>query len=352
MTGFPGFLARRMVRKLLSFDNELEITTLVEAHCVEKAQKEIEALIEARPNGNIDKRIRLVTGDVTAMDVGLSGPEYRQLGESVTEIYHLAAIHELGVQKQRAENVNVTGTKNTLALARNIPSLERFTYFSSAYVSGDRVGVILEEDLESGQGFRNAYEATKHTAEVLVRRASYDLPVTIIRPTGVVGDSRTGEIDRYDGVYHLGILLATSPTPIPLSGSGRAPLNLVPVDYLIDAVHAIVNRPETIGQTFHVCDPNPLSVRGVYELVAGCFGRRIPRYHVSPNLTKAILRIPGLERFAPKSRESIDYLNQMAFYHSGNTEDALEGTGIRCPRFETYVERLIEFVRRRDNSVQ
>ena len=345
MTGFPGFLGRRLVRKLLCADEQMEATLLVEQSQEEAAEEEVKRLDLMRPADDLARRITIVTGDITAMDVGLSGPEYQTVLEQTTEIYHLAAIHELRIQKIKAESVNVLGTKNMLNLARNLPSLERFIYFSSAYVSGDRVGVILEEELEKGQGFRNTYEATKHKAEVMVRRAGFDLPITVIRPSGVVGDSQTGEIDRYDEVYHMGLLLATANTAIPLSGSGRAPLNLVPVDYVIDAVHVIVNRPETIGQTFHICDPNPLSVRGVYEAVAQRFGRTLPRYHVSPNLTKAILRIPGLERFAPRTREVIDYLNHMAFYNCANTLDALAGTGIRCPRFENYVDRLVEFVR-------
>ena len=91
-------------------------------------------------------------------------------------------------------------------------------------------------------------------------------------------------------------------------------------------------------------------MRGVYDAVAEEFGNTIAKYSVSPGLTKAILRIPGVERFAPKSREIIDYLNHMAFYHSGNTADALEGTGIRCPRFESYVGNLVEFVRERQEQ--
>ncbi|MEE2903686.1 MAG: SDR family oxidoreductase [Myxococcota bacterium] len=350
LTGFPGFLGRRIIQKMLSADTDLQATLLVESSQRARAAAVIDEISEMRPGLNIPKRVRIIEGDITSMDLGMSGPEYESVVASTTEIYHLAAIHELRIQKNLAEQVNVFGTKNILSFARTVASLERFVYFSSAYVSGDREGVILEEELESGQGFRNIYEATKHRAEVLVRRASYDLPVTIVRPAGVVGDSQTGEIDRYDEIYHLGLLLATGGTRVPLSGSGRAPLNLVPVDYVIDALHVIVNRPETVGKTFHLCDPNPLSVRGVYDAVAEEFGNTISKYSVSPSLTKALLRIPGVERFAPKSREIIDYLNHMAFYHSGNTADALEGTGIRCPRFESYVGNLVEFVREKQEQ--
>ena len=347
VTGFPGFIARRLVRKLLSADEALQITVLCEASQRDVAEAEIERHRSLDAGAGMAERIRVMTGDVTAMDVGLSGDEYRTVIAEITEVYHLAAIHKLGVDRSTAEAVNVQGTRNVLALARAMKNLDRFIYFSSAYVSGDRVGVVLEDELSCGQTFRNPYEATKHAAEGLARNAMERLPVSIIRPSAVVGDSQTGEIDRFDGVYHVGLLVAAAPAAIPLPGDGRAPLNIVPVDYVVDAVHAIVSMPETVGRTFHITDPNPLSARGVYEAVAKRAGKKVARYGVSPNLTKALLRIPGLERLAPQSRQVIDYLNHMAFYNCANTLDVLEGTGIRCPRFESYVDNLVQFARER-----
>lgn len=339
MTGYPGFIAKKLVKKLLATDDRLRITALVEPAKLDAAEADI-----ARLGG---ARVKTVTGDISAMDLGLSGDEYRRLIGDVTEIWHLAAIHKLGVDRATAERINVQGTRNVAELALAIHSIDRFVHFSSAFVSGSRVGVIREEELETGAGFRNPYEATKHQAEVLLRARGDRLPLTVFRPSAVVGDSRSGEIDRFDGIYHFGIMLAASPAAIaiPLPGDGRAPLNIVPVDYVVDAVHAITAQPETIGKTFHIVDPNPLSAQGVYELIARRSGKKPPKYHVSANLTKALLRMPGLERFAPVSHQVVDYLNHMAFYSSANTMDALEGTGIRCPRFETYVDNLITYVR-------
>ena len=342
VTGYPGFIARRLVRKLLAADDQLTVTALVLASEKAKAEAEVLRL------GSGD-RVRLLVGDVSAMDVGLSGEEYRRLIEDVTEIHHLAAIQQVGVTRTVAERVNVGGTQNVIDLARSVRHLERLVHFSSAFVSGKRQGVVREEELEHGAGFRNPYEATKHQAERLVRAAADKLPITIVRPSAVVGDSRTGEVDHFDGVYHFILLLAASPAaiPIPLPGEGTAPLNLVPVDYVVDAVHAISAQPDTIGKTFHIVDPNPLSARGVYALVAERAQKRVPRYTVSANVTKALLRIPGLERIAPMSHQIVDYLNHFALWSSANTVDALEGTGIRCPRFETYVDGLVTFARAR-----
>lgn len=348
VTGFPGFIGRRLVSKLLSCDEDLELVALVEAGCEEVASKAFEEIARSS-TGQLElrERFRMVVGDVTAMDVGLSGEEFQLLTRNVSEVYHLAAVRALGTERRRAEAVNVQGTVNLLALARAMPKLERLMHFSSAYVSGTRVGVVMEDELEEGQSFRNPYESTKYRSEILVQRAQDRLPITVVRPAGVVGDSRTGEIDRFDSVYHLGMVLAASPValPIPLGDEGRAPLNIVPVDYLVDAVFAIRSQGETMGQTFHVVDPNPLSVRRVYGTVAERAGRRLPRYGVPTNLTKAILRIPGMERFASISHQAVDYLNHMVVYNSRNTAKALEGTGIVCPPFEAYVENLMRYVR-------
>lgn len=348
VTGFPGFIGRKLVAKLLSVDEGLEVAALVEPQCEDQARRAVDEL-RLSSTGDIswEERLRIVVGDVTSMDVGLSGEEFQHLTRNTTEIHHLAAVRALGAERRQAEAVNVQGTVNVLALAKAMTRLERFVHFSSAYVSGTRTGVIMEDELEEGQSFRNAYESTKYRSEILVERAKGELPVTVVRPAGVVGDSRTGEIDRFDSVYHLGMVLAASPValPIPLGDEGRAPLNIVPVDYLVDVVHAVCSQSDTVGQTFHVVDPNPLSVRRVYATVAERAGRKLPRYGVPTNLTKAILRIPGMERFASISHQAVDYLNHMAIYNARNTAAALEGTGITCPPFESYVENLMRFVR-------
>lgn len=348
LTGFPGFLARWMLRKWLHVDEGLQVFALVEASQEAAAGRALDALAaSSAPDLGISERVRVVVGDVTAMDLGLSGAEFRELTSRVTDIHHLAAVHELSSERRIAEQVNVQGTANIIAFARAVGPLERLVHFSSAYVSGRRTGVIMEDELEAGQSFRNAYEATKHQAEILVQRAGDRLPVTIIRPAGVVGHSRTGEIDRFDSVYHLGMLLVASPVsfPIPLAGSGAAPLNLLPVDFVVDAVHAIVSQAASLGRTYHVVDPNPLPVRRVYETIAARAGRKRPRYGMPVNLTKALLRIPGMERFASLNHEALDYLDNMAFYNSRNTLEALEGTGLRPPRFEEYIDVLMQYAR-------
>jgi nucleoside-diphosphate-sugar epimerase len=243
--------------------------------------------------------------------------------------------------------VNVEGTRNVLEMAQDMKRLVRFNHMSTCYVSGDRPGVIEEEDLWLGQRFRNAYEATKFEAEVLARRAMADLPVSIYRPCAVLGDSRTGEIDRFEGPYYVAFLIVMSPlaVPLPLPGDGRAPLNAVPVDFAVDAIASIADNPRGIGRTFHIVDPHPMSARRVYEMIAERTGRRLPRMSLSYQLADRLMSLPGIERLFRAERQALAYVNHLAIYNCRNTLEALDGTGIRCPPLPAYLDNLIGYVR-------
>jgi thioester reductase-like protein len=234
-----------------------------------------------------------------------------------------------------------------LELARDCAKLKRFNHFSTCYVAGNRLGVIAEDELDCGQTFRNAYEETKFQAEVVVKKASSSLPVTIYRPSTVVGDSKTGEIDRFDGPYYLGILLVTSPLtiPLPLPGDGVAPLNVVPADFVVDAVWALAHDPRAVGRTFHLVDPNPISARRVYELIAEKANKRLPKFTISAKAADVMLRLPFVERLARPQRAAIGYVNHLAIYNCDNTLELLDGTGIRCPPLKSYLDKLVEYVK-------
>jgi thioester reductase-like protein len=266
----------------------------------------------------------------------------------VTDIYHLAAISYLGVPDREMWRVNVQGTLNMLEVAEEALHLKRFNHVSTCYVSGNREGVITEDELNEGQTFRNKYESTKFESEKRVRIAMDRLPISIYRPSIVVGDSKTGQISRFDGPYYLGTLLAASPVsmPLPLPGKGVAPLNMVPVDYVIESLYFLSLHPKAANLTFHLVDPNPLSARKVYELVASRAGRKPPpRLRLSAGLAKTILKIPGLEKVSRAHRQAIDYVSVMAIYNNTNTEMLLRGSGIACPPFESYVDNLMAYVR-------
>lgn len=350
VTGFPGFLGKRLVRRLLT-DREgppARLACLVQPHHAAAARAELQAM-------GAGAVAEVVEGDVTHMHLGLSGAEWRALAAEVTDVWHLAAKTRLGAGRGEMRRVNVEGTRNVLELCRAARRLERLSHFSTAFVSGTRVGVILEDELAVGQRFHNGYEETKYQAELLVRRAQSELPATVLRPSIVVGDSRTGEIDRFDGPYALAILLVASPlaVPLPLPGDAVAPLNVVPVDFVVDAALACSRHPGAAGRTVHLVDPSPMSARGVYELIAARAGKRLPNVSVPNRAFQALLQLPLLERLSRTHRPAIEYVNHLAIYNCRTQLEVLDGTGIRCPPIASYLDRLIAFVeasfaRRRD----
>ena len=218
----------------------------------------------------------------------------------------------LGVDRKTAEQVNVRGVEEVLELARACRSLECLVHYSTTQVAGDRTGLVREEDLEQGQTFRTIVAETRARAEKAVRRCMPQIPIAVVRPTTIIGDSDSGEVDRFDGPYLLILLIVTSPAEIavPLPGRGDAPLHLVPIDYVVRAAHAIGRSAAAPGRTFHLVDPHPLTAKRVFELVARAGGRPSPRGFIPTNLTKALLRTPGLERFAKSPRAFVERLQR------------------------------------------
>lgn len=340
VTGYPGFLGKRLVRRLLTDPAERprRLVCLVQGRHLEAARADLAQL--PAPEAEV------LEGDVTHMHLGLAGAEWRALADEVTDVWHLAAKTRLGAGPAELRRVNVDGTRNVLELCQAARRLSRLSHFSTAFVSGTRVGVILEDELSVGQRFHNAYEETKYQAELLVRRAQAELPATVLRPSIVVGDSRTGEIDRFDGPYALAILLVASPlaVPLPLPGDAVAPLNVVPVDFVIEAAVAISRHPAAAGRTVHLVDPAPMSARRVYELIAARAGKKLPPVSVPHRAFQALLQLPLLERLSRTHRPAIEYVNHLAIYNCRTLLDLLDGTGIRCPPIPSYLDRLIEFV--------
>jgi len=341
ITGYPGFIGKRLVEHILREEPKAHVYALVQPKHLKEAQQ-----LATRLKG-LGGTLELLTGDIVDMHLGLSGEEYQRLCARVTHIYHLAAVFYLSVPKETAWRINVDGTRNVLELARDCEHLQRFNYFSTCHVSGDRLGVIAEDELDCGQAFRNVYEETKFHAEQRIQRAAASLPVTIFRPCSVVGDSRTGEIDRFEGPYYLGILLVTSPLvmPLPLPGNGVAPLNVVPVDYVVKAVWALSHDPRAVGRTFHLVDPNPMSARRVYERIAEQSNKKLPRFNLSARAADVMLRLPVLEKLARPQRAALGYVNHLAIYNCHNTLELLDGTGIRCPPLASYLDQLVAYVR-------
>jgi thioester reductase-like protein len=356
VTGFPTFLARKLVRYLL----EQEPHALVYAVVRSKLARDAELTAQSWPAA-LRNRFVMLEGDAASMDLGLSGAEFRALTKEIDRIHHAAQVTYLGIDRPSAEQLNIGGANEIIELAKACASLKCLVFHSTTEVAGDRTGLVREDELEAGQRFPTFVAETRARAEKLARLAMSEVPIAVVRPATIVGDSDTGEIDRFDGPYLLVLLIVTSPAEIaiPLPGRGDVPLQLVPIDYVVRAAHAIGRDRRTPGRTFHLVDPEPATARHAFELVARAADRPSPRGFLPTNLTKALLRTPGLERFAKSPRAFLEQLATSVVYDAENAREILDGSGIVCPPFESYVNALVGYVRdrvqerreRRDSSV-
>ena len=347
VTGFPGFIGTRLVARLLADDTDSRIVVLVEPRMAGRAQE-----VAVRLAGG--RRIEVVTGDIGERRLGLTDARHARLAGEVTKVFHLAAIYDLAVPAAIAERVNVRGTENVVGFCRACANLERLDYVSTAYTAGERSGRVMEGDLAEGQAFKNHYESTKFAAEIIVRGAMGEVPTAIWRPAIVVGDSQTGETQKFDGPYYLLRLIALCARlhlPIPRIGRGDAPFNVVPVDFVVDALAVGSRIPQTLGRTFHLTDADPLSADELLAVLAREYAGRAPRLRVSPALLERSLRhSPVRKLLAGTPRESLVYMNHPVQFDTTNTREVLGAAGLACPGFEDYSPAITRFFEQHEHD--
>ena len=346
VTGFPGFIGRRLVAALLEADPKRRVTALVEPRMLDVAR--------GVADGIDPERIELAAGDITDRRLGLEPGVYDRLAGEVKRVFHLAAIYDLAVPLEVAQRVNVDGTGNVLDFCRAAEGLERLAYVSTAYVAGKRTGVVYEHELVMGQEFKNHYESTKFQAEVWVRDELDRIPTTILRPAIVVGDSATGETEKFDGPYYILRALSRSQRmgqPMPQFGRSGAAFNVVPVDYVVAAMVAAAGDPATLGQTLHLVDPDPLSAHELVELLSNLYIGRGTRGRIPAGMVERSLRVKRVrEAFEGIPAESIAYLNHPVVYDARRTVDLLAPHGLTPPRFPEYAEAVVGFYRAREDD--
>lgn len=340
LTGYPGFIGRRLADRLA--DSGARVVALVEPR------------MAAQARALAGERIEVVEGDISARRLGLAARDWERLTAQVRTVFHLAAIYNLAVPLEVAQRVNVDGTGNVLELCRACERLERLNYVSTAYVAGERRGVVYEHELALGQDFKNHYESTKFQAELWVRREMDRIPTTIYRPAIVVGDSRTGETQKFDGPYFMLRVIArcrSMRVPIPQFGRSGATFNVVPVDFVLDALLAGAAEPAALGSTFHLVDPEPVSAAELLRILSHAYAGRGPAYRVAPRAVGAALRVPAVRAgFGGAPRESIRYLNHPVTFDARQAADVLGGAGLRVPRFEEYAQTLVRFFREHEHD--
>lgn len=347
ITGFPGFIASRLVETLVGSETQFYI--LVQPLLVEKAIAEIEEIADFT-NTPLDN-FTLVEGDITQPHLGMSRADLEVIRHETTDVYHLAAVYDLAVSRDDAFNVNLNGTKNVNDLVRSLKDPRRYNYVSTCYVAGKRDGVILETELEHDAGFRNFYEESKYLAESEVEKLKAELPVTIFRPSVVVGDSHTGETTKYDGIYYLIHYLRRAPWLLRVLnvGNTKVQLNLVPVDFVVEAMAALGRDKRAVGKTVALADPNPLTTAELFDTIAKEMTGRQSEFRPPSRLTEWFLNTSISPVLTGLPHQGVPYFFISQTYNTAFADELLISHDLICPRFSNYVGNLLDFVEENPN---
>jgi thioester reductase-like protein len=325
LTGATGFVGKEILDRLL--------------HRGRRVFALVRATDDAAAAGRLERHARLtaVAGDIERPGLGLAEPTTAELAEEVTTVLHCAASVSFDLSLEDSRRVNVEGTRNVLDLARRCRRLERLSYVSTAYVAGEPRRLFQEDQLDVGQRFRNPYERSKFEAERMVRERGRGLPLQILRPSIVVGDSRTGRTSSFNVLYAP--LKAFARGAIPAIPARRSsPVDIVPVDYVADrAVELADGGPDG---TFHlVAGRNATTVGRLLELAAAQLGRKPPAV-LPPTAYRRLLH-PWLRRKHGGLRRMEVYFPYFAM--RVRFDDRRLGP---APPVEDYFHRLVEFAER------
>ena len=336
VTGGTGFIGRRVVDRLLETRADAQVWVLVRRQSLGRFE---------RLAADWGERAKPLVAGLPELD--LSDETLAELGR-VDHVVHCAAVYDITAAEAEQRAVNVEGTRAVIELARRLDAT--LHHVSSIAVAGDFPGEYTEDDFDVGQQLPTPYHRTKFEAEQLVRSAP-GLRYRIYRPAVVVGDSRTGEMDKIDGPYYFfGVLsaLAVLPklTPILLPDTGRT--NIVPVDYVVDALVALMHAEGRDGQAFHLTAPKTVGLRGIYRGVAKAAGLPTARGSLPGSVAAPLLKARGRARLLRDMAatqlgipaEVFDLVDLKPAFVSDKTREALAGTGIEVPEFASYAPRL------------
>lgn len=352
VTGGTGFIGRFLIDNLLKRKGSIHVLVRKDS------LKKFEAL--AKQRGWDRKRVLPVTGEMTEARCGLSVAQLRALSGKVRHFFHLAAIYDMAASAESMQAANIDGTRNALELAAALDA-GCFHHVSSIAAAGLYPGVFREDMFEEAEGLDDPYLRTKHESEGLVR-AEKRIKWRIYRPGMVVGHSKTGEIDKIDGPYYfftfLKKLRQALPPWMPMLGIEGGRVNIVPVDFVADAIDHIAHKPRLDGHCFHLTDPEPLRVGEVLNVFARAghapeMSMRIDARmfaFVPGSVRMAVGGLPPVRRFMTMllrdfriPKEVLKFITYPTRFDNREAERALKGSGIAVPRLEDYAWRLWDY---------
>lgn len=343
-TGFPGFLAGKMIMHLATLPNQ--IGTIYALHLPSERAGAIALKQELLASTSLrDDQLVLVEADIKLPEVVLDPIMRSVIEREVHYVFHLAAAYDLSIPYDVGYRINFLGTKHITSFAKRAPHLKRYVYFSTAYVSGRRQGTVYENELWHRVHFKNHYEATKYEAEAIVSREFGSMPVTIIRPGIVIGHSKTGETKKFDGVYFVLKLMdqLRQAAPLPYIGRQNIEVNLVPYDYVVEATAYLAHAPVGLKRTFHLTDPFPHGAREVFRMIHEAMFNRPPRGTIPHTVAEIGFSALHLSERYKIPRELLAYFKHQVHFDTTQTLRALNGTDIVCPDLKDYLPKIIAY---------
>ena len=357
VTGGTGFLGRFLINNLLKRKGTIHVLVRKES------QKKFDAL--AKKMGWDSKRVIAVAGDMTAPKCGMTAAQIRALSGKVAHFFHLAAIYDMTASAESQRAANIDGTQHALDLAVAIKggpaSKIVFHHTSSIAAAGLYPGVFREDMFDEAEGLDDPYLRTKHDSEGLVRNETR-IKWRIYRPGMVVGHSQTGEMDKIDGPYYfftfLKKLREMLPPWMPTLGLEGGRINVVPVDFVVDAMDHIAHKPKLDGHCFHLVDPEPMRVGELLNTFARAghapeMTMRIDARmfaFVPSGIRMAAGNLPPVKRFIGMMlrdfkipKEVLKFITYPTRFDNRETERALKGSGIKVPAIDTYAWRLWDY---------
>jgi NAD(P)-dependent dehydrogenase (short-subunit alcohol dehydrogenase family) len=351
VTGASGFIGRHLVERLLQREGEIHV--LVRPESIGR----LDALIHRWGGAG---RIRPVLGDLAKPLCGIDPEQVAELRGTIDHFFHLAAVYDMTASEAQDRLANVEGTRHAVALAGALDA-GCFHHASSIAVAGAYRGVFREDMFDEGQPLEHPYHRTKFEAEQIVREERA-VPWRVYRPAVVVGNSRTGEMDKIDGPYYFFKLIqrlgGTIPSWLPLVAPELGDTNVVPVDYVAAAMDHIAHQPGLDGRAFHLVSPRPQRSAEVVNAFARAAGAPRIAVQLDDDLTMGVtsgarsllMRLPGA-RTVRRSLlaqvgipdEVVDHVALVPVFTTEETERALDGSGIEVPDLETYARTLWDY---------
>ncbi len=353
VTGATGFIGKRLVKKLLQRKGAV-VFCLVRPGSSDK----VKALREFC-NASAARLIPVV-GDLTTPRLGVSTVDLKQLKGQIDHFYHLAAIYDLGADAESQIAVNIDGTRNTVELAKAIDA-GHFHHVSSIAAAGLYEGVFREDMFAEAENYEHPYFMTKHESEKIVRKEC-KVPWSVYRPAMVVGDSQTGEMDKVDGPYYFFKLIQRMrqllPPWMPSVGLEGGRINIVPVDFVVDALAVISHQKDITSKCYHLVDPVGYRVGDVLDIFSKAAHAPKMNLFVNAALFGFIPRsvTKGLMALAPVRRvrnaimtdlglpeDMLTFVNYPTRFDCRETLAALKGSGVACPNLKDYAWRLWDY---------